>query len=125
MESDHPTFGNGKICYLEIPCENVDTSSSFYQHVFNWHVRKRSDGAVGFDDAVNEVSGSWVRDRKPSGDVGLLVHIMVDNAEETLKKIIAHGGSVVQEIGADFPEITARFADPFGNILGIYQHRSS
>jgi len=27
----------------------------------------------------------------------------------------------VQPIGKDCPEITARFSDPAGNILGIYQ----
>jgi len=29
----------------------------------------------------------------------------------------------VQEIGGDAPEITARFKDPAGNILGLYQQR--
>jgi len=28
---------------------------------------------------------------------------------------------VVQAIGADAPEITARFRDPAGNVLGLYQ----
>jgi hypothetical protein len=27
----------------------------------------------------------------------------------------------VQPIGADAPEITARFADPAGNVIGLYQ----
>jgi len=29
----------------------------------------------------------------------------------------------VQPIGADAPEITARFSDPAGNVLGLYQER--
>jgi hypothetical protein len=28
-----------------------------------------------------------------------------------------------QPIGGDAPEITARFRDPAGNVLGIYQER--
>jgi len=28
---------------------------------------------------------------------------------------------ITQSIGVDAPEITARFADPAGNILGLYQ----
>ena len=32
-----------------------------------------------------------------------------------------HGGRIVQPIGADAPELTARFADPDGNVLGLYQ----
>ena len=30
---------------------------------------------------------------------------------------------VVQPIGADHPEITARFRDPGGNVIGLYQER--
>jgi predicted enzyme related to lactoylglutathione lyase len=57
-----PTYGNGKICYIEIPA--------------------------------------------------------------TVDKVMANGGEIVQPIGADAPEITARFRDPAGNVLGIYQQPS-
>ena len=30
-------------------------------------------------------------------------------------------GEIVQPIGADAPEITARFRDPAGNVIGLYQ----
>ena len=30
-------------------------------------------------------------------------------------------GEIVQPIGADTPEITARFRDPGGNVIGLYQ----
>jgi hypothetical protein len=30
----------------------------------------------------------------------------------------------VQPIGADAPEITARFRDPAGNVIGLYQEPS-
>ena len=43
------------------------------------------------------------------------------NAAETIEAVLAHGGSLVQPIGGDAPEITARFKDPGGNVLGIYQ----
>ncbi len=33
----------------------------------------------------------------------------------------ANGGKIVQPIGMDSPEITARFSDPAGNVLGLYQ----
>jgi predicted enzyme related to lactoylglutathione lyase len=33
----------------------------------------------------------------------------------------ANGGEIVQPIGADAPEITARFRDPAGNVVGLYQ----
>jgi hypothetical protein len=36
--------------------------------------------------------------------------------------VIANGGKIVQPVGADAPEITARFSDPAGNVLGLYQN---
>ena len=118
-----PHFGNGKICYIELPSRNIDESSAFYHAVFDWQTRRRGDGSTAFDDGVNEVSGTWRLDRKPSTEVGLLVHIMVDDIEVTIKKIIEQGGTIVQPVGIDAPEITAWFRDLSGNTLGLYQHR--
>ncbi|PYS43004.1 MAG: glyoxalase [Acidobacteria bacterium] len=117
----HPTLSHGKICYLEIPAIDINTSASFYKEVFGWKTRTRGDGAVAFDDGVGEVSGTWVLGRKPSTEVGLLISIMVDSVAATVEAVVAHGGKIVQPIGGDAPEITARFTDPAGNVLGLYQ----
>jgi predicted enzyme related to lactoylglutathione lyase len=49
---------------------------------------------------------------------------MVDSVAATVDTIVASGGKIVQPIGADAPEITARFSDPAGNVLGLYQQRA-
>jgi predicted enzyme related to lactoylglutathione lyase len=46
---------------------------------------------------------------------------MVDSVAATVDLIVANGGEIVQPIGADAPEITARFRDPGGNVVGLYQ----
>lgn len=119
-----PTVANGKICYLQIPTDDVDRSAAFYSEVFGWSTRRRGDGHLAFDDTTGQVSGSWVLGRPPSTGAGLLVYVMVDSVEAAMRDIEAHGGSVVQPIGADLPEITARFTDPYGNLLGLYQEPS-
>lgn len=116
-----PKLGNGKICYVEIPAIDIARSIEFYQAVFGWQVRRRGDGKAAFDDGVGEVSGTWVTGRPPSGQPGLLLYIMVDSVEKTIEALIAQGGELVQPVGADAPEITARFRDPAGNIIGLYQ----
>jgi len=121
MAKEGPTIRNGKICYIEIPAIDIDRSVSFYETVFGWNTRKRGDGATAFDDTVNEVSGTWVLNRKPMTEVGLLVYIMVDSVEQTIDMVLANGGKLIQPIGMDAPEITARFTDPAGNIIGLYQ----
>ncbi len=117
----HPTIGNGKICYIEIPATDIARSAEFYKKAFGWRVRRRGDGSTAFDDGVGEVSGTWVLDRPPSVTPGLLIYIMVDSMTATLEKIVANGCEIVQPVGADAPEITARFRDPGGNVIGLYQ----
>jgi uncharacterized protein len=115
------TYGNGKICYVEIPAHDIGQSSHFYQGVFGWRTRTRADGSTAFDDAVGEVSGSWVTGRAASRGVGMLLYIMVDDIVAAVEAVKAHGGEIVQPIGVDAPEITARFRDPAGNVIGLYQ----
>jgi len=118
-----PTLANGKICYLEIPSTDIAQSADFYKRVFGWNIRQRGDGHTAFDDTTGEVSGSWVLGRPPATKPGLLFYVMVDDVTAILDIIIASGGKIVQPIGADAPEITARFTDPAGNVIGLYQHR--
>ena len=67
------------------------------------------------------MSGTWVTGRPASSEPGLLLYIMVDSVAAAVDAVIAHGGELVQPIGADAPEITARFRDPGGNVIGLYQ----
>ena len=122
MENNkRPTLGNGKVCYIEIPAIEINTSASFYKEVFGWQIRQRGDDHLAFDDTVGEVSGTWVVGRKPSTDPGLLIYIMVDSVAAAVDAVIANGGKIVQPIGMDAPEITARFSDSAGNVLGLFQ----
>jgi predicted enzyme related to lactoylglutathione lyase len=99
----------------------VRRSAEFYEAVFGWNVRQRGDGATAFDDTTGEVSGSWVTSRPPSPDPGLLIYVMVDSVAATVDAVVAQACEIVQPIGADAPEITARFRDPGGNVIGLYQ----
>jgi len=42
----------GKIRYLEIPTNDVETSAKFYAKIFGWKIRVRGDGQRAFDDAT-------------------------------------------------------------------------
>jgi uncharacterized protein len=43
------------------------------------------------------------------------------DVEAACRAVEKHGGSIVQPVGAERPEITARLRDPGGNIIGLYQ----
>ena len=112
---------NGKICYLEVPASNVGQSASFYAKVFGWRMRTRGDGTQAFDDTTGQVSGAFVVGRGASTAPGLLIYIMVDDVAAACRAVESHGGTIVQPVGVDAPELTARFRDPGGNVLGLYQ----
>jgi predicted enzyme related to lactoylglutathione lyase len=116
-----PTPTHGKICYVEIPAIDIPRSAEFYATVFGWQIRRRGDGATAFDDATGAVSGAWVVGRPASPQPGLLMYVMVDSVAATIDAVVAHGGGLVQPIGGDASEITARFRDPAGNVIGLYQ----
>lgn len=120
-----PTATNGKICYVEIPALDAAQSAEFYAKVFGWSMRTRDDGTPAFDDATGQVSGAFVMGRPNSPTPGLLLYIMVDSVAGTCRTVEACGGAVVQAVGVDAPEITARFRDPAGNVIGLYQEPSS
>ncbi len=104
-----------------MPTADAARDAAFYKAVFGWTIRKRGDGATAFDDTTGEVSGAWVPSRPPAARPGLLFYIMCDSVAATVDAVVAHGGEVIQPIGVDAPEITARFRDPSGNVVGLYQ----
>ena len=116
-----PTPLNGKICYIELPAHDVAASAAFYSAAFGWSMRTRGDGTQAFDDTTREVSGAFVKGRDPAATPGLLLYIMVDDAVAACDTVEALGGTVVQRVEPGAREIVARFRDPGGNIMGIYQ----
>jgi uncharacterized protein len=121
---DTPTLGNGKICYLEIPAKDVEVSSSFYHKSFGWRLRSHQDGSTAFDDGIGEVSGMWVLDKKPMTEPGIIISIMVDDADATSKLVISNGGKIVNTMKMEGGEVIVHFIDPAGNFMGIYQESS-
>src|SRR5437764_15191961 len=81
-----PTFGNGKICYVELPATDISLSASFYEKVFGWKTRRRGDGLIAFDDGVGQVSGTWVTGRAPA-PLGLLIYIIVYRVDASVVAI--------------------------------------
>jgi predicted enzyme related to lactoylglutathione lyase len=119
-----PDFGNGKICYIVIPAGDIDASAAFYEKSLDWKIRRRGDGSVAFDDGVGQVSGTWATGLKPHNDSGLLIHIMVADIAATVDAVVANGGKIVQPFDLNAQEVTAEFADPAGNVFGLYQERA-
>ena len=104
---------------MQIPATDVGRSVDFYETIFGWHIRRRGDGEIAFDDTSGRISGAWVTDRPPSGEPGLLLYIRVDSVERALEKIVEAGGEVVTPLTAQGEgEAYATFRDPAGKRPG-------
>ena len=116
-----PTFANGKICYVEIPATDISRSAEFYRRAFGWSIEQHRDGAAAFNDTVGGVSGRWVLGRRPATEPGLMMSIMVADANAAVTAIGAAGGEIVRPVDQNAQEKVAWFRDLAGNVLGIYQ----
>lgn len=116
-----PTLRHGKICHLELPATDPAASAAFYRRTFGWRIHQEdASGALAFDDSTGEVSGHWDPSRAAS-EPGLLCYIWVDDIGAAIDRVVAGGCQLVQAVGGDPGELTARFRDPGGNVIGLYQ----
>jgi predicted enzyme related to lactoylglutathione lyase len=123
IESRLALLPRPRLCYLEIPAVDLSESVAFYARVFGWNIRHRESSHPSFDDATGNVSGAWVTGRVISRDPGLLPYVWVDSIDATLARVVACGGVIVEAQQLDSPggEWIARFRDPAGNVIGLYQ----
>src|SRR3954467_6611261 len=98
MSESKPTLGNGKICYIEIPADDIAKSSKFYADVFGWKLRTRGDGAVAFDDGVGQGSGRWVSGGKGMSNVEIVIYVMVDDIKAAVVKVKQCGGKIERDV---------------------------
>ena len=110
-----------KVEHFEIPADDVERAQTFYGEVFGFTFQAW--------DADNIMIGA------PDGGIGGDIHkraglphptvvITVDNLEDTLAEVIAHGGEQVGPIeDLDEKSRYAYFRDSEGNIVGVYDSR--
>jgi predicted enzyme related to lactoylglutathione lyase len=111
------------VSYLHIPARDAAASAAFYRGVFGWKLHGDPD-RPSFSDGTGHVIGRWVTDQAATGTDGLRAYIYVADVDGTLAAVTSRGGQVVTP---PYPEGTLRvalFADPAGNVLGIWQETS-
>jgi len=119
--------------WIEIRTNNIETTADFYESLFGWKIIKK-EKTDGFDVWIFDTGskpriqnlrrgGIWLR---PKGEpLGVVVYIMVDDIEATLKKVTELGGKTVSSkapLGAGYG---AYFTDPSGNLLGLYEEKEA
>ncbi|HEX7662125.1 MAG TPA: VOC family protein [Pseudonocardiaceae bacterium] len=116
-------MSHGRLRYMEIPAIDVEESAAFYEAVFGWKIRRETPSQPYFTDPSGQLDGTFVVERPASYDPGLLGYLQVDDLDETLAAVLAHGGEVIRaREPADASGVEhALIRDPGGNVFGLFQ----
>ena len=112
-------------CHIVIPAPDLGKAKSFYEQVFGWRVQVNVPGDKYWFFSSGNVGGALDGNAKPAARSVVLV-LRVDDLQETLGRIVSHGGQVTREreaIGQASPGYDAYFVDPNGNEMGVYSER--
>jgi len=117
--------------WIEIKTRDVEQAAHFYESLFGWKITEK-ETAEGFDVWLFDTGGEprvqnlrrgglWQR---PSDEpLGVVVYIVVDDIETILRKAAELGGRVVAAKIPQGPAYRAYFADPSGNVLGLWEEK--
>lgn len=111
------------IDYVEFAVNDLEQSKKFYSEVFDWTFNDYGPEYSGIQDPRNpaeEIGGLSPHQPTSRGD-GMLPLVRSDDVEATLARVLAAGGEVRIELHEYPGGRRFTFADPSGNILGVYQ----
>ncbi len=118
------------LSHFEIPAHDLERAARFYREVFGWTVEPLPWGG----HLYYKIRGSAAEGRKEGIDGGLLpiehsvdhpllvIHISGADLEDCLRRIVEAGGGIdlsAEAVGG--MGRFARFRDPEGNLMGLWQ----
>ncbi len=111
------------IDYVEFAVDDLAEAKAFYDKALGWTFNDYGPDYAGIQDpsrpgqefgGLNRVAASG------RGD-GVVVLARTDDADASLASVLAAGGRVVEELEEYPGGRRFKFADPWGNILGVYE----
>ena len=109
------------IAYVEFVTPDLDAGRSFYAAAFGWQFNDYGPTYAGIRtaDGTGEVGG--LNTHGTPGPGGALVLVVSEDLDASLASVEAAGGTVVEPPEGYPGGRRFTFADPFGNVLGVYQ----
>jgi len=120
--------------WIEIKTRNIERAAKFYENLFGWKVLQKID-AEGSDYWIFDTGdrprvenlrrgAMWLK--SDSENIGIVVYIVVDDIDATLKKVTELGGKIITpKTLVDPHRYRACFTDPDGNLLALWEESLS
>ena len=111
------------IDYVELAVDDLEEAKTFYSKALGWAFHDYGPDYAGIKDPGNpdhEFGGLSPHTPASRGE-GVLALVRSADVEETLASVLAAGGRVAVELHEYPGGRRFTFADPSGNVLGVYQ----
>ncbi|WP_436497789.1 VOC family protein [Actinokineospora sp. HUAS TT18] len=127
---------SGRVVHFEVPFGDGGRAKAFYQEVFGWKIQEMPEmdytivstgpsGEQGPTESGYINGGMFARDESQWAPTPVLV-IDVDSIDDALAEVGKHGGKTVNEkIAVGDMGFAAYFADPEGNVMGLWETAKS
>lgn len=119
---------HGEVCWRELSTSNLESSINFYSNLFGWAIERSKLMPMEYDEihfngtavgGMMAIDEKWGPEPPPSH---WTTYIAVENADETVEKIKAYGGSVrVPPFDAPSVGRLSMVSDPSGADFAIIQ----
>ena len=112
-----------KVDYIEFPAADFDAVQSFYEKAFAWSFMDYGPEYRAFTDC--EINGGFRRaDLHASTENGApLVILYAEDLESTQDRVVASGGTIIQDIFSFPGGRRFHFADPNNNELAVWSDK--
>ena len=113
--------------YFELAVNDLDEAKAFYAKALGWAFNDYGPDYAGIQDPRNsgQEFGGLSRHAPASRGEGVLPLVRSENADDTLASVLDAGGRIRVEMHEYPGGRRFTFADPSGNILGVYQPAES
>ena len=111
------------IDYIELAVDDLERAKEFYSRALGWTFNDYGPGYAGIQDPRTpggEFGGLNPQPPASRGE-GVLALIRTDSADDTLATVLEAGGRIKAELHEYPGGRRFTFADPSGNVLGVYQ----
>ena len=111
------------IDYVEFSVGDLGQAKDFYGKALGWTFNDYGPDYAGIQDPTRsgqEFGGMQSQEPTARGD-GVLALCRTDDADAALATVLAAGGKIEAELHEYPGGRRFTFADPWGNILGVYQ----
>ena len=106
-----------RLDYVELVVDDIPAAKSFYSGAFGWRFTDWGDGYSAFEDG--RMNGG-IHDQGEVTPGGPLVILYSSDLEASAAAVEAHGGEIVAPIFSFPGGRRFHFADPAGNVLGVW-----